>query len=152
MTPLFKKLNLGEHRTLIVLDAPETFEAELSQLAGATIHRSADAIESVPFLLTFVKTLAEVQAAARIMARAPGDPILWVAYPKGSSKRYRCEFNRDTGWDAMGQGGFEPVRQVAIDEDWSALRFRRVEFIKNLTRNTEMILSEAGKARASKRK
>jgi len=26
--------------------------------------------------------------------------------------------------------GFETVRAVAIDEDWSALRFRRVEFIK----------------------
>ena len=25
---------------------------------------------------------------------------------------------------------FEPVHQVAVDEDWSALRFRRVEFIK----------------------
>jgi len=26
--------------------------------------------------------------------------------------------------------GFDSVRQVAIDEDWSALRFRRVEYIK----------------------
>lgn len=26
--------------------------------------------------------------------------------------------------------GFRPIRQVAIDEDWSALRFRRVEFVK----------------------
>jgi hypothetical protein len=34
----------------------------------------------------------------------------------------------------MGEAGFEPVRMVAIDEDWSALRFRRAEFIKNMTR------------------
>lgn len=27
-------------------------------------------------------------------------------------------------------GGFDSVRQIAIDEDWSALRFRRAEFIK----------------------
>ena len=26
--------------------------------------------------------------------------------------------------------GFDAVRAVAIDEDWSALRFRRMEFIK----------------------
>jgi hypothetical protein len=26
--------------------------------------------------------------------------------------------------------GFDTVRQVAIDDDWSALRFRRVEYIK----------------------
>jgi hypothetical protein len=26
--------------------------------------------------------------------------------------------------------GFETVRAVSIDEDWTALRFRRAEFIK----------------------
>lgn len=28
-------------------------------------------------------------------------------------------FDRDTGWDTMGEASFEPVRQVAIDDDWS---------------------------------
>ena len=53
-----------------------------------------------------------------------------MAYPKGSSKRLTCDFNRDTGWSPLRAVGFGPVRQVAIDEDWSALRFRRAEFIK----------------------
>jgi hypothetical protein len=64
----------------------------------------------------------------------PGDAIVWFAYPKGTSKRYTCDFNRDTGWDVLGRLGFEPVRQVALDEDWSALRFRRAEFIQSLRR------------------
>jgi hypothetical protein len=50
---------------------------------------------------------------------------VWVAYPKKASRRYGCEFDRDTGWQALGDAGFEPVRQVAIDEDWSALRCRQ---------------------------
>jgi hypothetical protein len=70
-----------------------------------------------------------------------------VAYPKGSSKAYRCEFNRDTGWQALGAAGFEPVRQVSIDADWSALRFRRVARIASLTRRPAMTLSEEGKRR-----
>ena len=37
----------------------------------------------------------------------------------------------------LGDAGFEPVRMVAIDEDFSAVRFRRVEFIKTLTRGKE---------------
>ena len=45
-------------------------------------------------------------------------------------KRYICEFNRDDGWQVIRGAGFDSVRQVAIDEDWSALRFRRVEYIK----------------------
>jgi hypothetical protein len=73
--------------------------------------------------------------------------VVWFAYPKGTSKRYRCEFNRDTGWAAVGAAGFEGVRQVAIDEDWSALRFRRPEFIKSLTRDPSRAGSPAGKRR-----
>jgi hypothetical protein len=57
--------------------------------------------------------------------------VLWFAYPKGSSKKYTCEFNRDSGWKVIRSLGFDSVRQVAIDEDWSALRFRRVEYIKS---------------------
>jgi hypothetical protein len=73
-----------------------------------------------------------------------------MAYPKGTSKNYKCDFNRDTGWAALGASGFEPVRMIAIDEDWSAIRFRRVEFIKTMTRDPNSRLSEKGKARSKK--
>ena len=61
---------------------------------------------------------------------------------------YKCDFNRDNGWTRLGELGFEPVRQVAIDDDWSALRFRRVGFIKTMTRSFAM--TEEGKARIKK--
>jgi hypothetical protein len=70
-----------------------------------------------------------------------------MCYPKGTSKKFKCNFNRDSGWQVMGQHGLEGVRQVAIDEDWSALRFRKVEFIRVMTRKGGA-LSEAGKAKA----
>ena len=73
---------------------------------------------------------------------------MWFAYPKGTSKRYKSEINRDTGWQALGKSGFEPVRAVAIDEDWSALRFRRVEFIKTMTRAKEHRMTTQGKTRS----
>jgi hypothetical protein len=66
----------------------------------------------------------------QIVKRAKGDAIVWFAYPKGTSKKLTCDFNRDTGWKKLKKAGFDTVRAVAIDEDWSALRFRRVEFIK----------------------
>ena len=64
---------------------------------------------------------------------------MWIAYPKKSSTRYTCD--RDRGWEGMGEAGFDPVRMVAIDEDWSALRFRRVEFIKKMTRDPKRRLT-----------
>ena len=85
-----------------------------------------------------------------ITAKASGDAVIWFAYPKGSSKKYTCEFNRDTGWAELAKAGYEPVRQVAIDEDWSALRFRKVEHIKTMTRS--FAATEAGKAKARPKK
>jgi hypothetical protein len=72
-----------------------------------------------------------------------------MAYPKGTSKKYQCEFNRDSGWTTLGAAGFEPVRVVAIDEDWSALRFRRVEYIKSMRRKPTGAISAAGRRKAS---
>ena len=50
-------------------------------------------------------------------------PYFGIAYPKVSSKKYTTDYNRDSGWNLLGEWGMEPVRQVAIDQDWSALAF-----------------------------
>ena len=81
--------------------------------------------------MAFVTRKSDVDLLSpQIAKRAKGDAIVWFAYPKGTSKRFKCDFNRDSGWDVLGKHGFETVRAVAIDEDWSALRFRRREFVK----------------------
>jgi hypothetical protein len=153
MTTVFDKLNLKDQPDLVVLDAPDSFEPELKRLAGREIRRSAAGSRPISFAIAFVKKQTEVDsAAAAIVPRLEGDAVLWFAYPKGSSKRYTCDFNRDTGWAVLGDAGFEPVRMVAIDEDWSALRFRRAGFIKTMTRDKSRTLSAAGRKRASARK
>ena len=151
MNPIFKKLNLKEQKVILVLRAPESFEPELESLEGVSVLESLDEGQQVAFMLAFVTKLAEIeQVAAALAKKAPGDALVWFAYPKGTSKKYKCEFNRDTGWEALGKAGFEPVRQVAIDEDWSALRFRRAEYIKTLTRDASWAMSEEGKKKATK--
>jgi len=150
MTPLFKKLNLGEYRTILVASAPASFEPELALLDGATIVRDPKKSKAIDFAIAFATTLAELDAIAAWLPRATGDAIVWIAYPKQTSKRFRCEFNRDTGWAAIGAAGFETVRQVSIDEDWSALRFRRVEFVKTMKRNEKLAISPVGKKRVEK--
>jgi len=151
MTPLFRKLNLKDHGKVHVLDAPPSFEPELEALEGVAIARKLGRADRTTFALAFVITQKQLDTASAALARAAeGDAILWFAYPKGSSKRYRCEFNRDSGWKAMGDAGFEPVRMVAIDEDWSAVRFRRAEHIKTLTRGAQHAISAQGRRRAGK--
>jgi hypothetical protein len=149
MSALFQKLNLKDQTEILVINPPEGFEAQIQMLKNVAVKYSGGEVKSIAFALAFVTKQKEVDALAKAFAKkAPGDAVLWFAYPKGSSKKYTCEFNRDSGWALLGEFGFEPVRQVAIDEDWSALRFRRVEFIKTLTRS--FAISEQGKARTSK--
>lgn len=148
MTPLFKKLNLGVHSVIQVLNAPPSFESEIAALSGVTVKRSVAG--RAHFAMAFVVTQADLEAASAKLAKAcEGDAILWMVYPKGTSKRYKCEFNRDSGWHTLGAAGFEPVRMVAIDEDWSALRFRRVEHIKTMARSPASTISKLGKRKAS---
>lgn len=152
MTPLFNKLNLKGQTEIVVLNASEGFERELDALKGVTVHRDASALDRVKFVLAFVITTAELTAAAdAVLPKAQGDAVVWFAYPKGTSKRYKCEFNRDSGWAPLGAAGFEGVRQVAIDEDWSALRFRRVEHIKTMKRAASRAATEQGRARVTKK-
>jgi hypothetical protein len=131
MPSVFDKLNLKLQREILVINAPESFERELQSLKNITVLRDPKKVKAIQFALAFATKQAEVDAVSKVLAsKAGGDALLWFAYPKGTSKRYKCEFNRDTGWDAIRSLGFDTVRQVAIDEDWSALRFRRVEYIK----------------------
>jgi hypothetical protein len=145
---LFKKLNLTSQSMVHVLDAPESFAPELALLKGVEVRHELDGPSS--FVMAFAITQADVDLASkRVSTWAQGDAIVWMVYPKGTSRKYKCEFNRDSGWSVLGDAGFEAVRQVAVDADWSALRFRRVEYIKSITRHPAGAISEAGRARAS---
>lgn len=153
MTPLFSKLNLKDQRSVHVLDAPASFEPELADLASSgdvTILRQVSG--EVHFALAFAITCAQRDAACTaLVAAAQGDALLWLVYPKQSSRQYRGEFTRDSGWTVLGAAGFEPVRQVAIDADWSALRFRRAQYLGKVTRQPDGAISALGRERALKR-
>jgi hypothetical protein len=131
MAMIFEKLNLKDQEEIVILNAPQSFEPELARLSVKTIHHTIASAPHIDFFLAFVTCKSEVDAlASQIAKRAKGDAVVWFAYPKGTSKKYKCDFNRDNGWDALNALGFETVRAVAIDEDWSALRLRRSQFIK----------------------
>ncbi|MCX7514649.1 hypothetical protein [Frateuria sp. STR12] len=130
MPSVFAKLNLKQQTAVLVLDAPASFETELRALEGVAVLRDLRQASDVSFALAFVTRQAELDAVSEALAaKARGDAVLWFAYPKKTSKRYACEFNRESGWDVIRGLGFDSVRQVAIDDDWSALRFRRNEYI-----------------------
>jgi hypothetical protein len=148
----FEKLNLKHQKRIVVLNAPPGFEPALAALHDVAVLRNVDDLDGdVEFALAFVSRPKEVETLGIAVDKAKGDPVVWFAYPKGTSKNYRTEITRDTGWQPLGKLGFEAVRSVAIDEDWTALRFRRVEFIKTMTRSERGRMSAGGKARIGKK-
>ena len=146
MSAIFKKLNLKDEVEIVVANAPQSFEAELAKLDTVRVVRDPARVRAINFALAFASTQAELDKVSRSLTRkADGDAIVWIAYPKKTSRRYKCEFNRDSGWEVLGSAGFETVRMVAIDEDWSALRFRRAEYVKSMTRDPARAISRKAK-------
>lgn len=150
MNALLKKMNFKGEELIHVLRSPENLDDLVKEMGTeARVAKSLKATDKATFILAFCKTQKEVDAIAELSAKTlQGDGLLWFAYPKGTSKKYKADFNRDNGWKRLGELGFEPVRMVALDEDWSALRFRRVAFIKTMARS--VALSEEGKQKIKK--
>jgi hypothetical protein len=83
--------------------------AEMSKAAAATLF-AGDAA-------SLAKTLQEHRGDLR------KPTLLWVAYRKGNVG----DLNRDSLWPLLTDYGMRPVTQVAIDDVWSALRFRELK-------------------------
>ncbi len=149
MDPLLKKLNYKEQSEIYVLNAPADLGDLLGEWRKTLPVKTSLGKAKLNYAMAFCTTQHEVdEYAKKLHALAEGDAMLWFCYPKGSSKKYKCDFNRDTGWQKLGELGWEPVRMVAIDEDWSALRFRNPDFIKTMTRSFAM--TDKGKDKIAK--
>jgi hypothetical protein len=74
-------------------------------------------------VLAFVRTRTGLDAVEPALEAARADRLAWVTYPKGG--QLGTDLNRDSLTAALiERGGLRPVRQVALDGVWSALRFR----------------------------
>ncbi len=126
MTETFRKLNFKSQSPILVLHAPASFAAEISAMRGETdVHVSPQKGAAYDFIIAFAEMRADLEESGRqVLALAHGDPVCWFAYPKGTSRTYKSDLNRDVLRKALEHLGIHAVRQIAIDDDWSALRFR----------------------------
>lgn len=112
---------------------------------AARVIARPDGLDAIPdehadapeLILAFAHSTAEV--ALRLEQPLPlyrRGGRLWFAYPKKTGA-IRTDISRDHGWGPMAEAGLLPVTQVAIDDTWSALRFRYRDEIAKLTRRGE---------------
>ncbi|MFA5045112.1 MAG: hypothetical protein WC542_04200 [Paludibacter sp.] len=129
------KLNYKNGMTLYVMNEPEMFNNFIELLPKNSVRKVISPNDKVEFIIVFATAKADLEKMVQVFVPLlEGDAIVWISYPKGTSKKYKCDFNRDTSGEILSPYNMLPVRQISIDEDWSTLRFRKVEFIKSITR------------------
>lgn len=121
-----KKLRLQTGQSALFLNAPEGYLQALGELpSGVQISTQPDGVYD--FVQLFIKDRAELERLGPAAFQAVKyDGLLWVCYPKQTGK-IKSDLNRDSLWKLMEPTGLSPVMQIAIDETWSALRFRPSE-------------------------
>jgi hypothetical protein len=133
MNDLLNKLNYKGQKRIAVINADKVFLDALSKVFGdVQVDIEIDQRYPYEFMLIFVKLVSEIDLLApKALHNLISDGILWFAYPKKTSKEYFSDIDRDHGWEVLLDRGFDKVRQVAINDVWSALRFRNIRYIKS---------------------
>jgi Protein of unknown function (DUF3052) len=119
--PVAERLQVKGDRRLAVIGA----SAALEKTVGATKARADVAKADV--VLVFAPDRAGLDAKLPgVLMKMQDTAILWVAYPKLSSK-LAADLSRDIIHALAPKHGLDTVSQIAIDGDWSALRLKRVD-------------------------
>lgn len=117
---LTKKLKLKPGVRAAVLNAPENYMNELkhdSQIAEKLSGK-------FDWIQVFAKNKKELASfAPKAAAALKPDSLLWLAFPKGSSK-IQTDLARDKGWGAIHDIDLKFITLVSVNEMWSAFAFR----------------------------
>lgn len=115
---LAEKLQIKAGRSVSVLHAPPGLDIGLPEGSRKTSSAAGSNV-----VIVFVSNRAELAERAEPLVKAAHrDALAWIAYPKAG--QLDTDLNRDSLWELLQERGIRPVRQVAIDDVWSALRFR----------------------------
>ena len=132
-SPLAKKLRLAADHRVVVLNAPEGYIRQLSP-GPADIKTELHQDQAYDAVLLFVKDVDELRRLGPTAIRATRpNGLLWITYPKGGKTRGATDLPATPWWvqrDVLGEitseTGYKPVAFVAVDESWTALRFKRI--------------------------
>jgi hypothetical protein len=135
MKNLLDKLNYKGQDRIALINVEEGFKASIaSELKNVKIDSEIDPRYPYGFIVLFVRNSEEVENySPEVMHNLLADGILWICYPKKSSRKFKSDVDRDHGWKTLNNSGLHGVRVISIDEDWSALRFRNVRYIKSIS-------------------
>jgi hypothetical protein len=112
---LDNKLQLKDSQTIAVIGVDIAID----------LAAPRSSIEQAAAILVFVKNLAALRdVLVTIQGAARDGKTTWVAYPKAN--QLGTDLNREVIRAFANANELDPVRQIAIDAVWSALRLKYV--------------------------
>jgi hypothetical protein len=123
--PLAKRMQVKAGQKVLAVNAPADYPELLGELPeGAKVVTRGDA-GGADHVHVFVRDSRDLaRLGPKAIAGVQGGAVTWIAYPKKTSG-VDTDLTRDRGWEAV-TDQIDAVSQVAIDDTWSALRFKSV--------------------------
>lgn len=120
-TPLAKKLGLKSGIRLALIGAPDNYRELFDEFPeDATVDESSESqVDIVHFFVTDRETLQD--ALARLIERIRPDGMIWISWPKKSSKR-ATDIDENIIREIAIEQGLVDVKVAAVDDTWSGLK------------------------------
>ena len=122
-TPLAKKLGIKSGHIFLLYNEPKHYFNLFSDFPTDTIKLKHIERDTADFIHMFCTTEKELfKAVAQFKPALKKTGMLWVSWPKGSSKIH-TDLKREPVRDYLLSIGLVDIKVAAIDEDWSGLKF-----------------------------
>ena len=132
MKTLLGKLNYKGQKRIVVMNAIEDLIlASGDEFKDVQVDNDIDPRYPYEFMMIFVRKISDVRSIAPVaLHNLTDDGVLWFCYQKKSSKKGSSDLDRDHGWKPLNDMDFYGMRMVSVNDEWSALRFRNIKYIK----------------------
>ena len=121
-TPLTRKLGVQQDYSVLLVNEPKHYLSLFEDMPEVN-YIEKPTKQSVDFIHLFCtdKTKFEKQSL-QLKSALKMTGILWVSWPKGSSK-IKNDLGRDYIREFLLQNGLIDVKVCAVNQDWSGLKF-----------------------------
>ena len=110
----FYKLKIDAFKKICLLNRPKDVNVSIK-----SVRKNFDC------MVSFVQTKSQLDQTLSDVMKNKQNITLMIAFPKGTSKRYDSEVNRDDIISAIKvKRGFTSPKLVSLDDDWSAFSFK----------------------------
>lgn len=127
--PLTKKLQIKPGHKVLLINPPANYSELFEPLPeNASLSFKAGGMYDV--VLLFVKNSSElIRDLKWLQSHLRPDTVLWTIYPKKSSG-IESDLEMMSSWDEFNKYNYSGVAAAAIDQTWTALRFRPSDQVK----------------------